>query len=638
MMNTIRLRSEIPVFLGCVLSLALYVIVSPGDSNDWILDPLTGLVATVAGLAACSQIVRAASDRRGSLLWSLVLGLLVLVCLGKFIEALSENYTGSFILDSVDDYVILAVAPLMLWVMRGPDPVFMRARRAAFLGFAVQLASILLDVGFTEQVIRGGRILESLVTDFAEFVSVSLYLLAIFWIVFDTGQALGLFSEDAAIGSAVLDPPVNRRAGSFRDRLYPPPFLLGWHLPPADSPAGRVHRLCNQAQWPEGDAVVSARNLALIALWPAVASVRALKSVRAFGDVHRQVSGKSRSQQFLEQLKLAVCHRIPPLYYYKYELYLPERQRLAGHYLMRYETKEIAYRLLYPVETAWHRPTPLKDKEGFARHCEAHGLRHTPTLFVFTNDEHPNRELPEIDLFMKPVAGKGGDGAERWNSLGGGRYRNPQGWELSASQLLAHVQDLSRFVEPYLVQPAFRNHSSISDMSPGALCTARIMTSRTENGDFEVTAAAFRMPSDPKSAVDNFHAGGIASSIDVRTGKLGLATGLEIRDGTIWYDCHPFTGATINGRQLPLWQEAVDLVVKAHRAFNDYALIGWDVALTEDGAMLIEGNRGPDVDIHQRTAMGPIGNGRFGELLAHSLERRKGRVSGRRPERCAAKP
>jgi hypothetical protein len=39
---------------------------------------------------------------------------------------------------------------------------------------------------------------------------------------------------------------------------------------------------------------------------------------------------------------------------------------------------------------------------------------------------------------------------------------------------------------------------------------------------------------------------------------------------------------------------------------------------------VIEGNRGPDVDIHQRTSLAPIGDGRFGELLAFNLEHRTG--------------
>jgi Sugar-transfer associated ATP-grasp len=625
MMNTIRLRSEIPIFLGCALSLAVYILVSPGNSNDWMLDPLTGLVATVAGLAACSQLVRAASDRRTSLLWGTVVVVLALVCLAQFVETLSKSYADSFIGDAIDDYLLLVVAPLMLWVMPRSDPVFARARRVALFGFAIQLAGTLLDLRVTEQEVSGGPVFWSLVTDFAEFVSVSLYLLAVFWIVFETSRALGLISEVDGVRSAVSGMPANRRLGSFRDHLYPPPFLLGWHLPPADTPSGRVHRLCNEAQWPQGDAIVSARNLTLIALWPAVAAVRALKLVRKVGRVHQQFSGKSQSRQFLEQVKLAVCYRILPIYYYNYELYLPELQALAAQYLMRYETKEIAYRLLYPTDAPGYTPTPLRDKAGFARHCQTHGLKHTPTLYVFTEAEHSNRDLPRADLFMKPVTGKGGSGAERWNYVGNGRYQNPQRWELTESELVEHFQAFSRFVEPCLVQPAFRNHQSISDLSPGALCTARMLTCRTEDGDFELTAAAFRMASDPQSAVDNFHAGGVAASIDVKTGQLGRATGLETQTGTVWHDCHPFTGAPIAGRQLPLWQEAVDLVVKAHRAFNDYALIGWDVALLDDGPTLIEGNRGPDVDIHQRTGKGPIGDGRFGALLAYNLEHRRSR-------------
>ena len=71
-----------------------------------------------------------------------------------------------------------------------------------------------------------------------------------------------------------------------------------------------------------------------------------------------------------------------------------------------------------------------------------------------------------------------------------------------------------------------------------------------------------------------------------------------------------------------MWRETVELAVQAHRVFSDYALVGWDVAILEDGPCVIEGNRGPDVDIHQRTSLGPIGNGRFGELLAFNLERK----------------
>jgi hypothetical protein len=151
-----------------------------------------------------------------------------------------------------------------------------------------------------------------------------------------------------------------------------------------------------------------------------------------------------------------------------------------------------------------------------------------------------------------------------------------------------------------------------------------MLSVRNEAGDYEVTDAALRMSVNPASPVDNFHAGGIAAAVDIKTGRLGRATDLGMGPDFKWHDVHPLTGARITGRQLPMWKETVELAVRAHRSFSDYVLVGWDIAVLEDGPCVIEGNRGPDVDIHQRTSLGPIGDGRFGELLAFNLEHRTG--------------
>jgi hypothetical protein len=553
-------------------------------------------------------------------LWGLLISALALVCLSQILEALSDRLGEPFRGIDLDDYLILAVGPLILWVATRFDPVFRRARRVTALGFGIQLISTFLDIGVVAGEVDGGPVLWFPLTDFANFLSTSLYLLAVFWMVFDTGRALGLLPSDTALYPARLREPGDGRPRSMRDRLFPPPFMLGLHLPPPEAHAGRVHRLCNQALWPAGDVLISARNLLLIAAWPGIASVRAMKQVLKRGDALRRLSGKSRSRQFFEQMKLAIRYRIPPAYYYNYELYRPEQQRLAPHYLMRHETKDVAYKLLHPA-IGGRQPTPLKDRAGFARHCQNHGLAHVPTLLVFENGRPFNGDLPGIDLFVKPVRGDGGD-AEIWNALGRGRYRDSRGWELHAGALLEHLRDLSRFVEPYIVQPALRTHSSIADLAPGALCTVRMLSCRAENGAFELTNAAFRMPISPPLATDSFQADGIASSVNVKTGRLGRATDLAMEGKTTWYERHPFAGTQIEGRQLPMWQEAVDLVLRAHKAFGDYALIGWDVAILDDGPTLIDGDQAPDVDILQRTSRGPIGNGRFGELLAYNLEHR----------------
>ena len=88
-----------------------------------------------------------------------------------------------------------------------------------------------------------------------------------------------------------------------------------------------------------------------------------------------------------------------------------------------------------------------------------------------------------------------------------------------------------------------------------------------------------------------------------------------------WRDRHPDTDAQITGRVLPLWAETQALAARAHAAFADRLLIGWDIAITRDGPVLIEGNSGPDLDIIQRVYGEPLGNARFGELIALHLRR-----------------
>jgi hypothetical protein len=74
---------------------------------------------------------------------------------------------------------------------------------------------------------------------------------------------------------------------------------------------------------------------------------------------------------------------------------------------------------------------------------------------------------------------------------------------------------------------------------------------------------------------------------------------------------------------LPHWDEVKALAVRAHAAFAGRLMIGWDIAITEDGPVVIEGNRGPDMDLMQRfMETGFCSHHRFGELIAHHLMER----------------
>jgi hypothetical protein len=165
------------------------------------------------------------------------------------------------------------------------------------------------------------------------------------------------------------------------------------------------------------------------------------------------------------------------------------------------------------------------------------------------------------------------------------------------------------------------NHPDVSDLSNGALSTIRLLTCMNESGGYEATNAVFRMAVGGNSLVDNFHAGGIAAAVDMATGTLGPATDIGMRADCGWRDRHPNSGAVITGRVLPHWPETLAMACRAHAAFPDRVMIGWDIAVLADGPQIIEANGSPDLDIHQRCEGRPIGNARFGQLLAFHAQR-----------------
>jgi hypothetical protein len=88
-----------------------------------------------------------------------------------------------------------------------------------------------------------------------------------------------------------------------------------------------------------------------------------------------------------------------------------------------------------------------------------------------------------------------------------------------------------------------------------------------------------------------------------------------------WYERHPVTGVEVAGRPVPCWDQVVALAQRAHRVASDRVLVGWDIAVTPQGAILLEGNAYPDVHYPQRIYRRPYGEMRIGELLRFHMAR-----------------
>jgi hypothetical protein len=269
-------------------------------------------------------------------------------------------------------------------------------------------------------------------------------------------------------------------------------------------------------------------------------------------------------------------------------------------YVRRFEDAALNKRI-NPL--GWTRDCVLADKVRFEARCAAAGLPHPRTVAVVDGGKISVKAEPEgRDLVLKPADGEGGDGVVVLQRV------------IDVADL---VSRLPRGRGVYIVQDHLRPHPALADLALDALPTVRIVTMIDEVGAPEVVSATFRFASVRGARVDNMKAGGLIAAVDLPVGALGVACkGYGGGDHAV----HPVTGAAIAGRMLPDWPAAKGLVRRAHaETFVDYALIGWDVALTPDGPVLIEGNGKPGVLMPQRAARQGLGVGRYGALLAYHL-------------------
>jgi len=93
-----------------------------------------------------------------------------------------------------------------------------------------------------------------------------------------------------------------------------------------------------------------------------------------------------------------------------------------------------------------------------------------------------------------------------------------------------------------------------------------------------------------ESDVDNASTGGIFADVDLETGIV-VTPGMR-RTGER-YLLHPDSGVQIIGAQIPDWQELLECVRRMHLVFPKQKYIGWDIAYSDKGWVLVEANCEP---------------------------------------------
>lgn len=130
-------------------------------------------------------------------------------------------------------------------------------------------------------------------------------------------------------------------------------------------------------------------------------------------------------------------------------------------------------------------------------------------------------------------------------------------------------------------------HPLLEEISPSAVNTIRVITVVADES-VNVIGAAFRIS--VGCPVDNYAAGNLAAEVDCANGR--VVTGGIKRQACCaqYHDHHPLTGARIKGFQIPYWREAMAMIREAALIEPEVRTVGWDIAITEEGPLIVEAN------------------------------------------------
>lgn len=139
------------------------------------------------------------------------------------------------------------------------------------------------------------------------------------------------------------------------------------------------------------------------------------------------------------------------------------------------------------------------------------------------------------------------------------------------------------YFEDFIVQ-----HESIANISPSAVNTIRMITLLNDENRVDIIGSVFRISVD--CPIDNYSAGNLAAEIDSETGVV-ISGGIRKRSSCdSYHEIHPSTKQQILGLKVPFWNEIKQLVTEAAHIVPQVRTVGWDIAITPSGPIIIEGN------------------------------------------------
>jgi glutathione synthase/RimK-type ligase-like ATP-grasp enzyme len=241
------------------------------------------------------------------------------------------------------------------------------------------------------------------------------------------------------------------------------------------------------------------------------------------------------------------------------------------------------------------------DKEISQEICELKNIPIAKSYGVIDPKEDFRLKIAEIfkngiskDIIIKPTRGHAGIGIKLARVIKNDIVIiEPEGNTSLLS--LFNLKDRS------ILQEVVEQTTIMASVSPFSVNTIRTVTLLKKDGNVLMVGAHMRF-SMKESFIDNWSAGGLAVGVNLKNGSLVKYAFDKYGNR---YEKHPISGIYFGNFKIPRWNSIHTFALEIQSQFPYFKMLGLDIAITQNGPVLLEINSDPDNILLEQT-YGPI--------------------------------
>ena len=203
--------------------------------------------------------------------------------------------------------------------------------------------------------------------------------------------------------------------------------------------------------------------------------------------------------------------------------------------------------------------------------------------------EYINLREANVDDFKKFLSNKKVVFAKDPNGEGGH----------GVSKIVVQNYDLDKLYDDlknnkqYLVEEAIVQSSELNEINPNVVNSFRVITLMDKEGKVHLLGNALRINQDETDVI------GCTNDLYCSFGEDGKINSNVIDDYGEVYLEHPLTHKKFSEVQVKDVKKAFDMCLEAHEKIPQIRYIGWDIAFSENGPVMVEGNEYPGYGLIQ---------------------------------------